>query len=316
MKKVFEKTRFWVSAIAIAGVFSLSACTEDNDDGPGMQDPTIAARVTGDANFSILAAAVTRAGLADALNQPGTLTVFAPDNAAFNSAGITLAMVNSMAPADLAAILTYHVLGAKVESGGVPVSDAVVTLNGKKVFASRNANGVFVNGIKVKSADLAASNGVIHVIENVLIPPTQNIAEIASGIDDFSILVAAVVRAGLLDAVSGEGKFTVFAPTNAAFQAAGFADAAAINAAPVADVLAIVSQHVIATNVYASDLINNATAPTIKTGTTLTINTAPAGVKVTGSANPFSNVVTTTAGATFNITATNGVIHVVDRVIL
>ena len=314
MKKLLEKTRFWVGAAMLAGVLSLSACSEDDDE--PMVDPTIAAIVTGDANFSILASAVTRAGLADALNQPGNLTVFAPDNAAFNAAGITQAMVNSMPVADLAAILTYHVLGAEVGSGDVPASDAVTTLNGKKLFASRNANGVFLNGVKVKTADVAARNGIIHVIENVLIPPSQSIAEIAAGNDNFSILVAAVVKAGLLDAVSGEGKYTVFAPTNDAFIAAGFPDEAAINAASTEAVAAIVSQHVLPTNVYASDLINNATAPTIKTGTTLTINTSPAGVKVTGSANPFSNVVTTTAGATCNITATNGVIHVIDRVLL
>jgi uncharacterized surface protein with fasciclin (FAS1) repeats len=192
----------------------------------------------------------------------------------------------------------------------------VPTLNGNILFASKNTNGTFVNGISVKTADINASNGIIHVINGVLIPPTQSIAEIAAGNPDFSILLAAVVRAGLADAVSAPGKYTVFAPTNAAFQAAGFADEAAIENAPQDVVLGIVSQHVIPTNVYASDLVNNATAPTLKAGTTLTVNTSPAGVKVTGSTNPFSNVVTTTDGATYNITATNGVIHVVDRVIL
>lgn len=312
MKKILT-SRLWLVVFALCSLILVS-CSDDDDNEPAT--PTITGLVTGNANFSILAAAVQRAGLVDALNQPGNLTVFAPDNAAFAAAGITAAAINSMAPADLAAILTYHVLGAKVSSASVPGSDSVRTLGDKLLFASKNANGVFVNGISVKTADLEASNGVVHVISNVLIPPTQTIAQVAAGNNQFSILVAAVVRAGLLDAVSQPGKYTVFAPTNAAFQAAGFADEAAINAAPADAVLGIVAQHVIPTNVYASDLINNATAPTVKAGTTLTVNTSPAGVKVTGSANPFSNVVTTSAGSTFNITATNGVIHVVDKVIL
>ncbi|MFD2526395.1 fasciclin domain-containing protein [Flavihumibacter stibioxidans] len=313
MKKYMTSLK--LAAIALCGSMVMISCSEDNDS-PAPVDPTITNIVVADTNFSILAAAVTRAGLADALTQPGNLTVFAPDNNAFRAAGITAAVVNSLAPADLAAILTYHVVGAKVPSTSVPASDSVRTLGGKLLFASKNANGVFVNGVRVKTADVAASNGVIHVINGVLTPPTKTIAEIATGNPQFSILVAAVVKAGLVDAVSNPGKYTVFAPTNAAFQAAGFADEAAINAADAADVLAIVSQHVIATNVYASDLVNNATAPTIKAGATLTVNTSPAGVKLTGSANPFSNVVTTGAGTTFDITTTNGVIHVIDRVIL
>ncbi|MBZ5858763.1 fasciclin domain-containing protein [Flavihumibacter profundi] len=313
MKNVFRSSTLLI-ALALLGTFFMSACDKKDDPKP-VTTPTITGVVTSDPNFSILAAAVTRAGLADALNQPGTLTVFAPDNKAFTDAGITADVIATIPVADLAGILKYHVLGSKVMAAGVPASDAVVTLQGQKLFASKNANGVFVNGIGVKTADVAASNGVIHVISGVLYPPTASIAEIASGNPEFSILLSAVVKAGLAGAAAGPGKFTVFAPTNAAFEAAGL-NQAAIDAASVETVTGIVQQHIIATNVYASDLINGATAPTLKNGATLTINTSPAGVKLTGSANPFSNVVTTTAGTTYNITATNGVVHVIDKVIL
>lgn len=313
MKRLLHSSSLMM-AFAITGTLLLASCDKKDDPKPTPQ-PTITSVVTSDANFSILAAAVSRAGLATVLDQPGTLTVFAPDNAAFTAAGITADVVASLPVDQLQSILKYHVLGAKVMAADVPASDAVVTLEGKQLYASKNANGVFVNGISVKKADVTVSNGVIHVISGVLMPPTKSIAEIAAGDANFSILLKAVVKAGLADAVSGAGKFTVFAPTNAAFEAAGLNEAA-IDAADAATVTAIVQQHVIATNVYASDLINGATAPTIKTGATLTINTNPAGVKLTGSDSPFSNVVTTTAGATYNITATNGVVHVIDRVIL
>jgi uncharacterized surface protein with fasciclin (FAS1) repeats len=311
MKKVFKSSAL-LFALALTGSVLFSACDKDEDPKP-VADPTITDVVVAGENFSILEAAVKKAELADDLAAPGTLTVFAPDNAAFTAAGITEAVVATLSKEVLVNILTYHVLTTKVLAAGVPASDAVVTLQGKSLFASKNANGVFVNGVKVTTADVAASNGVIHVISGVLTPPTQTIAQIASA-PTFSILLSAVKKAGLADAVSGAGKFTVFAPTNAAFEAAGLTQAA-VDAASVDVVKGIVQQHVIATTVYASDLIKDATAPTLKTGATLTINTAPAGVKLTGSSNVYSNVVTTTPGATFNITATNGVVHVIDKVI-
>jgi uncharacterized surface protein with fasciclin (FAS1) repeats len=170
---------------------------------------------------------------------------------------------------------------------------------------------VFVNGVKVKAADVAASNGVIHVISKVLYPvPSATIAGLATATPDLSLLLVAVERAGLTGAVSGAGKYTVFAPTNAAFAAAGYPDAASINAAPVPAVAAIVKSHVLPTNVFSSDLIAAATLPTIQPAVSLTVGTTPASVKITGSGSAASNIVSP------NILATNGVVHVIDRVLL
>lgn len=312
MKK-FMTSRIFLMAVALFSVVTFSACSDDDDDEPPV--PTITDVVATNPNFSLLLSAVTKAGLADELSAPGNLTVFAPDNDAFAAAGVTQAFINSATPQALADILLYHVVGARVGSADVPASDSVRSLGQKLIFASKNANGVFVNGVAVKTADVAASNGVIHIISNVLIPPTLTIAGVATSTDDFSILVSAVVKAGLLDAISNPGKYTVFAPTNAAFEAAGVTQAT-IDGLSEEEVAAIVAQHVIGTNVYASDLINNTTAPTLNTSATLTIGTTPPSVKKTGSASVASNVVTTTPGATFNITTTNGVVHVIDRVIL
>jgi uncharacterized surface protein with fasciclin (FAS1) repeats len=253
--------------------------------------------------------AVVRAGLTTFLST-GSLTVFAPDNAAFALAGIDSATIASIPETDLADILKYHVLNAKVEASGVPASDTVNTLDGVNLYASSNANGVFVNGIKVKTANVQAANGVIHVISNVLIPPTENIAEAVTNDGNLDLLLAAVVHAGLAPVFSGNGKYTVFAPTDDAFATAGFVDVATINMAPSNVVAGILQKHVIGTNVFASDLINASTAATLVSGTTLTIGTNPASVKITGTANPASNVTEA------NITTTNGVIHVIDRVLL
>jgi transforming growth factor-beta-induced protein len=263
-----------------------------------------------DPNFSILKTAVVRAGLADAV-ATGSLTVFAPDNAAFAASGLTEAAINSLPIADLTNILLYHVVGAAVPSSAVPATDTVNTLLTTNLYASKNANGVFLNGISVKAADVKAANGVIHVVSKVLIPPTKTIAELVSGDNDLSLLLAAVVRAGLAGAVSADGKYTVFAPTNAAFITAGFPNAAAINAAPVAAVASIVKAHIFGTNVFASDLINGQKVGTLESGKSLLVGTTPPSVKIDGSSNPVSNIILTGV----NITATNGVIHKIDRVL-
>jgi uncharacterized surface protein with fasciclin (FAS1) repeats len=296
--------------VALGGVLLTTTSCKKDDPAPAPQ--TITDIVVNDANFSLLKQAVTKAGLAQALST-GSLTVFAPDNAAFAASGITSATIDALPAADVANLLKYHVVNAKVLSTGVPASDTVKTLLGTNLYASKNANGVFVNGIKVKTADVNAANGVIHVISSVMTPPTQTIAQLASGSPDLSLLLAAVVRAGLAGAVSAPGKYTVFAPTNAAFIAAGFPDAATINAAPANVVASIVKAHVLSTNVFASDLINGSTATTLESGVTLTIGTTPPSVKKTGSANPVSNII---APSGVNITATNGVVHLIDRVIL
>ncbi len=310
MKLFRKQTSLILIALGIFSTALFSSCKKDDPVTPTAKN--IAEIVASDPNFSLLNQAVIKAGLVSALSS-GSLTVFAPDNAAFAASGITSATITSLTVAQVADILTYHVIGSKIMSTGVPASDTVKTLQGKNLYASKNANGVFVNGSKVKIADVEASNGVIHVISTVLTAPTQTIAEIASGEPNLSLLLAAVVRAGLAGAVSAPGKYTVFAPTNDAFIAAGFPDEATINAAPVAAVATIVQAHVLSTSVFASDLIQGQTVGTLQTGVSLLIGTTPPSVKITTSANPASNILAPTG---VNIVATNGVVHLIDRVLL
>jgi uncharacterized surface protein with fasciclin (FAS1) repeats len=295
--------------------------------------PTVAGYVTADTSFSILLAAVKKAGLDGTLGDATkTWTVFAPTNAAFRAAGISIATIDGYTATQvtnvLTPLLTYHVLTTKVPGSGVPVSDAVTTLNGKSLFASRNANGVFLNGIKVVAADVPVSNGVIHAIGSVLTPPTNSIAQIViasagAATPEFSLLLAAVSRAGLAGILSGAGKYTVFAPTNAAFIAAGapYNSAATIATADSATVRKIVLAHVLGTNVYSGDL-SAVSTPTTNTANPLasvspqqTLTFAGTTVKISGSTAPVSNIITTSSSL-FNITATNGVIHAIDKVLL
>jgi uncharacterized surface protein with fasciclin (FAS1) repeats len=301
---------------AIGAITTFSSCKKD-DPVPvpvPTPDPTVAGYVTKDTSFSILLAAVKKAGLDGTLNDASkTWTVFAPTNAAFRAIGYSVASVEAItAPADisaLSAILTYHVLSTKVTSTGVPASDAVTTVNTKKLFASNNANGVFVNGVKVAVANVPVSNGVIHVIGKVLIPPTKTIAEIVIDGANFSLLERAVITANLAATLSGPGKFTVFAPVNSGFPAA-YDTEAEINAAAPAALAGIVTSHAFATNIAAGDLVAGNTPATINPATTLTIalGSSPT-VKITGSASTASGISAT------DIIATNGIIHVIDKLL-
>lgn len=294
--------------VSLLGVFMFSSCKKDNND----PDPTntIVDIVVSSPDFTILEAAILRVpGLATTLST-GTLTVFAPTDAAFAAAGLDLAAINALDVDALEGILTYHVLGSIVKSTEVPASDAVATVNGAQLYVSNNTNGVFANGIGVTTADVLADNGVIHIITSgILIPPTQTIAEILSANPDYSLLVTAVVTAGLLDAVSNPGNLTVFSPDNDAFAAVGFSTPESITAGGSTVFNPIVSDHVLSTNVFASDLSNGLTVANIA-GNNLVISLPPAAVKKESSSNAPSNI----TGA--NIVATNGVIHYIDAVIL
>ncbi len=325
--KIYQTIQKSLFVAAIGTIVTFSSCKKDDptpEPTPTLTPVTIASYVSADTSFSLLLTAVKKAGLAGTLSGAGTFTVFAPNNAAFRAAGLgTDALVNTLDSATAKAIILYHALGTKVASTSVPISDAVTTLNTKSLFASNNGNGVFLNGVKVITANVIVDNGVIHVINGILLPPTKTIAGIAVGDTTFTILVAAAARAGLVPTLSGTGKFTVFAPTNNAFRAAGFATPAAITAADSATVRKIVLAHVLPTNVFASDLsavstptTNTANLPSTTGGTQQTLSFSGTSVKITGSTATSSNIITATPSATFNIVATNGVVHVIDKVLL
>ena len=301
-------------ALLLGGLlFATTSCKKDENPTPTPALKTIAEIVSTDANFSLLKQAVDGAGLGMALSSTGSLTVFAPDNAAFAASGITSADISDLTQEELVELLTYHVIGAKISSSGVPATDTVNSLLGPNLYVSRNNNGVFVNGIKVKTADVNASNGVIHVISEVIEEiPDETIADIViADPANFSTLLAAVIKAELAELLDAKGKYTVFAPTNAAFEAEGLTSVINDPTTPASAVAAIVKAHVIGTNVFAGDLIQDNTLETLQNGVTLTIKTMPAAsVKITGSSMAPSLITSA------DIVATNGVIHVINKVLL
>jgi uncharacterized surface protein with fasciclin (FAS1) repeats len=296
------------------GFFGFTSC-EDDEDIIATDKKTIVDVVVDGADFTLLEAAVLHAGVAEALKSP-SITVFAPTDAAFKAAGFATA--DAIKAADktvIANILTYHVVPSLVPASAIATKDneAVPMLSGGKTFVTKNAGGVSVNGSKVTSADVKAENGaIIHVIDAVLINETKNIVALAQSNQNLSFLVAAVLRANegttkVVDILSGTGPFTVFAPTNDAFKAAGFATEAAIKAADPNVLASILTYHVIGARVYSTNLT---------TGNVATANGASLAIDATNATIRGNKNSANTKIIGVNIPASNGVVHLIDSVVL
>jgi uncharacterized surface protein with fasciclin (FAS1) repeats len=178
--------RLLLDATALSALLILGACTGAADtkttaSAPAASTATapaatgdIVAVAAGNPAFSTLVAAVGAAGLADTLKGPGPLTVFAPTNDAFAKlpAGTVENLLKPENKAQLVAVLTYHVVPGKVMSSSLAgKTTSVATVQGGKVTID-GTNGITVNGAKVVIADVPASNGVIHAIDTVILPPS------------------------------------------------------------------------------------------------------------------------------------------------
>ena len=262
------------------------------------------------ADFSSLVAAVAKAELVETLSGDGPFTVFAPTNEAFDMLFQQLGVsgLDEVSVEDLTSILTYHVVAANVQSGDISPGE-VETVNGKSIDISTDG-GVMINGMSnVVSADIQGVNGVVHVIDKVLVPESMTIADIAVGNPDFSILVDALTKAELVDAVADpDAMLTVFAPTNDAFtQLLSDIGATSLDDISKEALTDILLYHVMGTKVMSGD-ISDGYFPTLSTFSDNNVSvyiTTEGGVKLNGGA------MVTTA----DVEADNGVIHIIDKVI-
>lgn len=314
MKFRFNSIKNYFSAILL-GLSSLMLSCSDEDDNSMTPTNTIVDIVVGSQNFSTLEAAVLKGNVASTLSGEGPFTVFAPDNESFTNSGITSSILESLSADQVKDILLYHTLSARVNAESIQNgTNAVKTANGKDVYVTKNSNGVYVNGWKVTQADIAASNGVIHAIERVLMPASGNLVEVAQGNQNLSYLVAAVLRASqgttnVAQVLGSAGPYTVFAPTNQAFIDAGFPTIASIQAADPNTLAGILTYHVLSARAFSSDLTNGQTLNTVNGGTLAVQLGTSASIK--GNSNSTAAQITG-----MNIMATNGVVHLIDKVLL
>ncbi|GAB3886751.1 fasciclin domain-containing protein [Spirosoma agri] len=330
--------RTWglVSAMLVAVTLSFSACKSNDDNTP---TPSTVNDLINTGNgttnqFTIFRTALRQSGLSGPLSQQGTYTVFAPTDAAFRAFGYADTNAIKAAPVSLlTAVMQYHVLTSRLDASAIPtaVNSPVQTLSGGTLYITKGTStsatsttGISVNGARVVSSNGDASNGIVHVIDRVLLPPVfGNVVQTIAGIPSilptasFNYLNAAVTRAGVvssLTATSG-GPITVFAPTDAAFTTSipSLTSVAAVNALPVAQLQQILAYHVIPNNRLYTPLITNASSlSTSLPSSVLTAAVSTTGVTVTGRGNGTS--ASNITGP--DITATNGVVHIIDRLLV
>ncbi|KAA3641946.1 MAG: fasciclin domain-containing protein [Armatimonadetes bacterium] len=348
-----------IPLLAVAAVFALvvAACSSSSDEtttttAPSTTTTTEAAETSvldlaiEAGQFSTLIAAIDAAGLADTLEGEGPFTVLAPTDAAFAEAFEALGIEASDLLADtdtLTAILTYHVIGQSADSELVATLDgqSVETLNGQSVDVSVVDGQIMVNEATVVSADLMADNGIVHVINGVLLPPdiaatlgaaapeqpaepmeptiAETVVELASANPaEFTILLAALEAADLVDALDNPNdELTVFAPTDEAFGAALEALGLTAEELLASDNLAaILTYHVTAEGVLDAATVV-AAAPvaalsTLNPDATLSVDVIDGSVVINDGADPLGGATVVKA----DVFASNGVIHVIDTVLV
>ena len=277
---------------------------------PALKD--IVDTAVGAGSFKTLAAALTAAGLVDTLKGKGPFTVFAPTDDAFAKLpkGTVEDLLKPENKAKLVSILTYHVVAGSVKAADVVKLTSAKTVEGTEVKIKVDGANVMVNDAKVTKTDIESSNGVIHVIDTVIMPAAmmgpKDIVDTAVAAGSFKTLAAALTAAGLVDTLKGKGPFTVFAPTDEAFAKLGKATLDDLlkleNKAKLVDIL---TYHVVPGTVKAAEVIKHSSVATVQ-GKAIAIKVTDGKVQLNGA----SNVVTT------DIVAGNGVIHVIDTVLL
>lgn len=316
-----DTIRIFILCLTIGLSFSIvfSSCSDDDDEDPDPVDPTptktIAQTVTAESNFSSLLAALQKAELVSTFEGTTEYTVFAPTNAAFNSflteQEVTL---EELTKEQLTEILTYHVVTGERKRSSLTDGTTLATLNaGESLTISVDGSTVMVNDANITTADTDATNGVIHTIDKVLVPEgfviepeTPSIVGIATGNSDFSILVEALQKANLVSTLDGTTEYTVFAPTNAAFNDL-FAE---LGVSGIADIDVETLTPILLYHVANGKL----TSSQINAGMLSTLNTdANIDVTVNGSTITLNGDTQVTQA---DISASNGVVHVINKVLI
>ena len=276
------------------------------DEAPVQAEKNIVETAVSAGSFNTLAAALTAADLLDALQGDGPFTVFAPTDEAF--AALPQETLQALLKPEnkdlLQTILLHHVVQGDVRAASVVDITGATSLAGQRL-AVEVGEGVSVGGAQVLKTDIACSNGVIHVIDRVILPATEDIVTTAVNNGSFKTLAAALNAAGLVETLKGKGPFTVFAPTDEAFGKlpAGTVESL-VKPENKAQLTAILTYHVVPGRIYAKDAVAAEAAATVQGG------------KVRIAIKNGQLMVNDSKVILSDIETSNGVIHVIDSVLL
>jgi len=302
--------RKWIAVLAVLVVAAVAVLAPAGSARPAAAEADIVTTAVNAGQFKTLASLLQSAGLVDTLKGPGPFTVFAPTDAAF--AKVPKATLDALAadPAKLKAVLLYHVVAGSVPAADVVKLTSAKTVNGASVSIKVQGSTVMVNDANVVTPDVMASNGIIHVIDTVLLPPapaavTQNIVKTAIAAGQFKTLAALLQKSGLVKTL-GSGTWTVFAPTDAAFAKVPKATLTKLGNNP-ALLKKVLLYHVVKGSVPASKVV------TLNGKSVGTASGSPVKITIVGG-NVFLNGSTRVTKA--DVKASNGVIHVINKVLI
>lgn len=303
------RTTFGLLVVAAVAAAAIGASASASTASRAADEKNIVQTALAAGQFTTLASLLTKAGLVDTLSTGGPFTVFAPTDAAF--AKVPKATLDALAanPAQLKSVLLYHVVAGRVAAADVVKLTSAKTLEGRAVAIKTVDGSVYIDNAKVITPDVMASNGVIHVIDSVLIPkaapaaPVKNIVQTAIAAGQFKTLAALLTKAGLAGTLQGKGPFTVFAPTDAAFAKVPKATLAALGK-DKAKLRAVLLYHVVKGKITA--------AQAMKLRSAKTLNGKPLSIRVSAGKVLVGGATVTKA----DVMASNGIIHVINKVLI
>lgn len=320
-----------IAAAVIFSLLVLQGCKKDNNsnNNAGNDANRIGYIISDNFNLSLFNTALNYTGLYPTLNSSQTLTILAPDDPSFNAAGYANATaVTSASRTVLTQILRYHILAGKYDFNTLPFlfNQEVKTIDGLSMYVTRwvkNTDTVLtINGTQIVSKNLAGSNGLIQVINSVLTPSTYPLlSQAIAGNDSLTFFNQALIRANLAGTLQQAGPYTVFAPTNNAFRAAGYPTIESINNADPTALAALMKYQILSGRKFVYDYVLSTDATNISQqamldGNNVTINLIQNnvqqynGITVQGIGNSAAaNLLTQ------NVLTGNGVLHIIDQVL-
>ncbi len=309
------RTWCWFGACLLI-LTGLTSCRKGND--VVATPKTVTDLISEDDQFNVLQSAVAYAGVGDAL-KGANLTLFAPNDAAFQASGLTPAAILSMPREQVRSIVLYHVLFSSVASSAIPSGlNSVQVANQGVAYINKPGTGLIsINNARLTQADLTAANGTVHVIDRVLTPSAATLLTVIQNNPDLTYLSAAIRRIGstnptltaALSATTPTNLVTIFAPNDAAFRSAGYGSVTAVESASPQTLASLLAYHVIS-GINFSNQIQAGTVGTLSGSNRLTLATANGVVTVKGAKNATAATLRTT-----DLVAPNGVVHIIDQVL-
>lgn len=282
---------------------------------------TITDRILEDGQFGLFRVAIAHAGMSDAL-KAGNLTLFAPTDAAFQAAGLgTETAIKALSPEQVRRLVLYHLLAGPVLTSSVPAGlSPVETASQGVVYLNKTTDGtIYVNNARLTQADIKVANGYLHAIDRLLTPSTGNLLTTIQNNPNLTFLSAAVKRVAtstptfltILENASLAKGVTVFAPNDAAFRAdKTYNTLASIESASVSSLTNLLLYHVVSGVMFSNQFQTGSLNTLLSGSKVITIATASQ-LMVKGDKNLTAAVV-----RQGDLPATNGVIHVIDQVLL